>query len=300
LDERGDGGGRGEDHEGSGEPPGVDEPAGVHRGDDPRAGPEVGAVGGAGSRAGTGGRSEGHVGAGSAGRGAQKSEEIGMMDSVTDHFGELLAPFQEIWNLYQGLDPDQQQSALLLAVIGIVALIVWAMYQAHGDRVVIVLPAGVLRITLLLLVLPFVAVGRAAGRQTSVPAFLRESWTAQPDPERPQIGSKKVNPMKLPGKELPQNRWHLFDRDWERLYAVGVISKAGGGKDETLVGPALYHELRRGSSDVVVMDPKLEQLAAAYQAGYLPKTPTSTSMAPRPSSPSSGPTPSTSSPWSAT
>jgi hypothetical protein len=77
--------------------------------------------------------------------------------------------------------------------------------------------------------------------------------------------------MKTSRKELPQNRWHLFDRDWERLYAIGVISKAGGGKDETLLGPALYHELRRGSSDVIVMDPKLEQLAAAYQAGYLPE-----------------------------
>jgi hypothetical protein len=194
-----------------------------------------------------------------------------MMDSVTDHFGELLAPFQEIWNLYQGLDPEQQRSALLLAVVGVAALIAWAMYQAHGDRVVIVLPAGILRITLLLLVLPFVAAGKAAGRQTSVPAFLRESWTAELDPERPRIGSKKVNPMKLPGKELPQNRWHLFDRDWERLYAIGVISKAGGGKDETLIGPALYHELIRGSSDVVIMDPKLEQLAATYEAGYLPE-----------------------------
>jgi hypothetical protein len=194
-----------------------------------------------------------------------------MMDSVTDHFGELLAPFQDIWNFYQGLDPDQQRSALLLAVIGVMALIVWAMYQAHGDRVMIVLPAGTLRITLLLLVLPFVAAGKAAGRQTSVPEFLTKSWTAEPDPERPRIGSRKVNPMKLPGKELPQNRWHLFDRDWERLYAVGVISKAGGGKDETLIGPALYHELIRGSSDVVIMDPKLEQLAAAYEAGYLPE-----------------------------
>jgi hypothetical protein len=190
---------------------------------------------------------------------------------MTDYFGELLDPFRDTWGFYQGLDPDQQRSALLLAVIGVVALIVWAMYQAHGDRVVFVLPAGILRITLLLLVVPFVLLGKAAGRQTSVPAFLRESWTAEPDPERPRIGSRKVNPMKLPGKELPQNRWHLFDRDWERLYAIGVISKAGGGKDETLLGPALYHELTRGSSDVIVMDPKLEQLAAAYEAGYLPE-----------------------------
>jgi hypothetical protein len=190
---------------------------------------------------------------------------------MTDYFGELLDLFRDAWGFYQGLDPNQQRSALLLAVIGVAALIVWAMYQAHGDRVVFVLPAGILRIALLLLVLPFVLLGKAAGRQTSVPAFLRESWTAEPDPERPRIGFRKVNPMKLPRKELPQNRWHLFDRDWVRLYAIGVISKAGGGKDETLVGPALYHELRRGSSDVVVMDPKLEQLAAAYEAGYLPE-----------------------------
>ena len=190
---------------------------------------------------------------------------------MTDYFGGFLDPFMDAWGFYQGLDPDQQHSLLWLAVIGVAALIVWAMYQAHGDRVVMVLPAGILRIALLLLVLPFVLLGKAAGRQTSVPGFLTKSWTAQPDPERAGIASKKVNPMKTSRKELPHDRWHLFERDWERLYAIGVISKAGGGKDETLLGPALYHELTRGSSDVVVMDPKLEQLAAAYEAGYLPE-----------------------------
>jgi hypothetical protein len=191
---------------------------------------------------------------------------------VTDYFGEFMDPFMNSWGFYQGLDPDQQHSLLWLAVIGVAALIVWAMYQAHGDRVVMVLPAGILRITLLLLVLPFVLLGKAAGRGTRVPAFLRKSWTAEPDPERAGIASKKVDPMKTSRKEeLPHDRWHLFDRDWERLYAIGVISKAGGGKDESLIGPALYHELTRGSSDVVVMDPKLEQLAAAYEAGYLPE-----------------------------
>ena len=104
-----------------------------------------------------------------------------------------------------------------------------------------------------------------------MPGFLTRSWTAEPDPERQHIVSRKVDPMKLPNERLSQQRWHLFDRDWERLYAIGVISKAGGGKDETLLGPALYHELKRGSSDVVVMDPKLEQLAAARKSGYLPK-----------------------------
>jgi type IV secretory pathway TraG/TraD family ATPase VirD4 len=72
-------------------------------------------------------------------------------------------------------------------------------------------------------------------------------------------------------KPLPQEQWHLFDRDWEKLYAIGVISKAGGGKDETLVGPALYHELTRGFSDLVIMDPKLEQLEAAAEGGYFPQ-----------------------------
>jgi hypothetical protein len=198
------------------------------------------------------------------------------MDFVKDRFGGLLDPFRDVWGFYQGLDPEQQRSALWLALVGAAAFVVWVAYQAHGDRAVIVLPAGALRIARLLVALPFVALGRAAGRQTGVPAFLTRSWTAEPDPERPRVESRKVNPMKLPGKgspgnELPQERWHLFDRDWERLYAVGVISKAGGGKDETLVGPALYHELVRGSSDVVVMDPKLERLAAAREAGHLPR-----------------------------
>lgn len=190
---------------------------------------------------------------------------------MKDRFGGLLAPFRDVWNFYQALDPEQQRSALLLALVGAAAFVAWVAYQAHGDRAVIVVPAWILRTALLLLALPFVAVGRVAGRGTDVPGFLTRSWTAEPDPERQHIVSRKVDPMKLPNERLPQDRWHLFDRDWERLYAVGVISKAGGGKDETLIGPALYHELRRGSSDVVVMDPKLEQLAAACKSGYLPK-----------------------------
>jgi TraM recognition site of TraD and TraG len=194
-----------------------------------------------------------------------------MMDFVKDRFGGLVDPLRDVWGFYQGLDPEQQRSALLLALVGAAAFAVWVAYQAYGDRVVIVLPAWMLRTFLLVLALPFVALGRAAGRGTNVPGFLTRSWTAEPDPERPRVQSRNVDPMKLPNKSLPQDQWHLFDRDWERLYAVGVISKAGGGKDETLIGPALFHELLRGSSDVVVMDPKLEQLAAAHKAGYLPR-----------------------------
>lgn len=119
---------------------------------------------------------------------------------MTDYFGELAEPFSDAWMFYQNLDPDQQRSALLLLVIGAASFVVWFMYQAHGDRVVIVLPAGLLRIALLLVVLPFVAVGKAAGRGTSVPGVLRRSWTEEPDPDGPQIPTKEVNPMKLPGK----------------------------------------------------------------------------------------------------
>jgi hypothetical protein len=194
-----------------------------------------------------------------------------MMDLVKDGFGGLLDPFRQVWSFYQGLDPEHQRSALWLAVVGVLAFVVWVAYQAHGDRTVIVVPAWILRTALLLLALPIVALGRAAGRGTDMPGFLQRSWTAEPDPERPRIVSRKVDPMKLPNERLSQDRWHLFDRDWERLYAIGVISKAGGGKDETLVGPALYHELKRGSSDVVVMDPKLEQLAAVRKERYLPR-----------------------------
>ncbi len=122
-----------------------------------------------------------------------------MMDFVRDRFGDLLAPLRDIWDFYQGLGPEQQRSALLLAVVGVLAFVVWVAYQAHGDRAVIVLPAGVLRIFLLLLVLPFVALGRAAGRRTGVPGFLRRSWTAEPDPEGAKIPSRTVNPMKVAG-----------------------------------------------------------------------------------------------------
>lgn len=121
------------------------------------------------------------------------------MDSVTERFRELLAPLEGAWGFYQGLDPEQQRSVLWLAVVGVAALVVWAAYQVHGERVVVVLPAGMLRIALLLLVLPVVLVGRAAGRGTGVPGFLRRSWTAPPDPDRPQVRTEEVNPMKVPG-----------------------------------------------------------------------------------------------------
>jgi hypothetical protein len=30
-----------------------------------------------------------------------------MMDFVEDRFGRLLAPFRDVWNFYQALDPEQ-------------------------------------------------------------------------------------------------------------------------------------------------------------------------------------------------
>ena len=41
-----------------------------------------------------------------------------MMDFVKDRFGGLLDPFRDVWGFYQGLDPEQQRSALLLALVG--------------------------------------------------------------------------------------------------------------------------------------------------------------------------------------
>jgi hypothetical protein len=118
---------------------------------------------------------------------------------VRDYARELLAPLRDGLGWFHGLGPDQQRSVLLLAAIGVVALFLWIMYQSHGDRVVLVLPAGLLRISLLLLVLPLVMAGRAAGRGTRVPGFLRRSWTQEPDPDRPQIPTREVNPMRVPG-----------------------------------------------------------------------------------------------------
>lgn len=117
-----------------------------------------------------------------------------------DYVREFVAPFGDAWRLFQGLDPDQQRSVLLLAALAAVALVVWIGYQAHGDRVIVVLPAAVLRIALLVLVLPFVLVGALAGRGTGVPGFLRQSWTAEPDPDKERIPVKTVNPMRLPGR----------------------------------------------------------------------------------------------------
>jgi hypothetical protein len=64
-----------------------------------------------------------------------------MMDFVKGRFGGLLDPFRDVWNFYQGLDPEQQRSALWLAAIGVLVFVVWMAYQAHGDRAVIVVPA---------------------------------------------------------------------------------------------------------------------------------------------------------------
>lgn len=71
-------------------------------------------------------------------------------------------------------------------------------------------------------------------------------------------------------KPLPADQWSIFGQDWEGLSTIGVVSKPRGGKDETVFGPSLYHELKRGGADVVVMDPKLEQLRAALEGDYLP------------------------------
>lgn len=70
---------------------------------------------------------------------------------------------------------------------------------------------------------------------------------------------------------LPQDKWSIFAEEWTRMPAIGVISKAGGGKDEGLVGPTVFQELVRGTSDLIVMDPKLEQLLATLEYGYMPE-----------------------------
>jgi type IV secretory pathway TraG/TraD family ATPase VirD4 len=72
-------------------------------------------------------------------------------------------------------------------------------------------------------------------------------------------------------KRIPADQWSIFSGEWRRLPAIGVISKAGGGKDEGLVGPTTYQELVRGLADLIVMDPKLEQLGAALRYGYMPE-----------------------------
>ncbi|AHY48390.1 TraM recognition site of TraD and TraG (plasmid) [Rubrobacter radiotolerans] len=71
-------------------------------------------------------------------------------------------------------------------------------------------------------------------------------------------------------KALDQHRWSILGREWKRLPTVGVIAKAGSGKDEALVGPTIYQEMLRGSSDLVIMDPKVEQLDLAARGRYLP------------------------------
>ena len=70
---------------------------------------------------------------------------------------------------------------------------------------------------------------------------------------------------------LSADQWSLFSRQWERLWSIGVISKAGGGKDVGLVGPTVFQELVRGVADLVIMDPKLEQLVAAGRYDYIPR-----------------------------
>lgn len=123
-----------------------------------------------------------------------------LLGQLREGAGFLLEPFEDIWGLYQGLDAEQQRASLLLALAAVGGLIVWAMYQAHGDRVVMVLPARLARYSLLLLAAPVVLVGKAAGQGWVMPGFLTRDWTAEPDPDRPEIPMREVNPMKLPGK----------------------------------------------------------------------------------------------------
>lgn len=136
-----------------------------------------------------------------------------MMDSVTERFEELVAPLRGMWGLYQGLSAEQQSSVLWLAVFGVAALVVWFMYQTHGDDVVIVLPAMALRYSLILCVVPVLLVGRVAGAGWSIPEALRRDWTAKPDPDGPRIRMEEVNPMRLPGGLSRQER-----KDWKERF----------------------------------------------------------------------------------
>ena len=122
------------------------------------------------------------------------------MDRIGEYYRSLLEPLEKLWSLYQNLDPEQQRSVLILAPLAVIGLVAWGMYQTHGDRVVVALPAMVARYSLVLLVLPVVLAGRAAGRGWSMPEVLRRDWTAEPDPDRPAIPMQIINPMKLPGK----------------------------------------------------------------------------------------------------
>ncbi|AHY48391.1 Hypothetical Protein RradSPS_3108 (plasmid) [Rubrobacter radiotolerans] len=122
-----------------------------------------------------------------------------MPDVVRDYWTDLTGPLQKAWIWYGTLDPEQQRSLVLLAGTGVVGVIAWVMYQTHGDDVVIVLPATVLRLSLLLLALPVLMVGRMAGAGWEMPGVLRRSWTARPDPDEPKIRMQEVNPMRLPG-----------------------------------------------------------------------------------------------------
>lgn len=122
------------------------------------------------------------------------------LGQLREGFSSLLEPFKDVWGLYQGFDPEQQRAVLFVLPVLVLGLIGWGMYQSHGDRVVIVLPAMLARFSLLLLALPVVFAGKAVGQGWGVPEFLKRDWTAEPDPDRPEIPMKAVNPMKIPGK----------------------------------------------------------------------------------------------------
>ena len=68
-----------------------------------------------------------------------------VLGTARDSIVSLAEPFEDIWGLYQGLDPEQQRVVLFLLPVVLLGLIGWGMYQTHGDRVLIVLPAMLAR-----------------------------------------------------------------------------------------------------------------------------------------------------------
>lgn len=184
-------------------------------------------------------------------------------------FREMGRDLSSVWEWYSGLEAETQQGVLLLAALAVAAMIGWVMYQAHGDRAPIVAAAGITRGLGLLVAAIVVGIGKLAGRGWSIPEFLRRSWT-EDNPDRPKKPETTVRPMERP-KRLESGEWAMFAAGWKKLYTIGVISQPGSGKDEALIGPAIYHELVHGSDDLIVLDPKAEQLWRAYQYGLIPE-----------------------------
>lgn len=200
------------------------------------------------------------------------------MDVLGELYGDLKQDLGVVvgyvLDTYNSLPPEQQRNSLLALGLLVVGLFFYWSYQSHGDRAMLVVPASFMRVTMLLLALPFVAVGKAAGRGTTIPDWLRYSWTEE-DPDRPGIKYRRVKPMKkaLPfyRAKLKASEWVIFGVLRSKTYALAVIAIPGSGKDESVVGPAIYHEMVYGRADMVILDPKLEQLYNAIEGGYLPE-----------------------------